>query len=109
MAQRPLLMEELTPVEALSLSGLKQHPGYLVLEKMLMAACKRATDDAIRVDPTEEGYTRKLTALQLRARERSEFSLLILQSIDWHGASVAAQQEVNTEPEGNPILRGPQQ
>lgn len=108
MAQRPLLMEELTSIEALSLAGLKQYPGFLVLEKLMMAACKRATDDAIRVDPAEDGYTRKLVALQGRARERSEFCLLILQSIDWHEASVqkTEEEELNTEPESNPILKG---
>jgi hypothetical protein len=111
MAQLPLLMEELTPIEALSLAGLKQYPGYLVLEKLMMAACKRATDDAIRVNPAEEGYTRKLVALQGRARERSEFCLLILESIDWHEMRVAQTKdpEVNTEPESNPILKGLQQ
>lgn len=108
MPQIPLLMEELTPIEALSLAGLKQYPGYLVLEKMMMAACKRASDDAIRVNPAEEGYLRKLAALQGRARERSEFSLLILESIDWHEMRVQTTQasEVNTEPETNPILKG---
>lgn len=106
MAQRPLLMEELTPVEALSLGGLKQHPGFLVLEKLFMAACKRATDDAIRVDPADDDYMRKLTALHARARERSEFCLLVLQSIDWHHQSAAKAEEVNTEPESNPLLKG---
>jgi hypothetical protein len=106
MAQRPLLMDELTPIEAVNLSGLKQHPGYPVLEKLHMAACKRASDDAIRLDPAEDGHVRKLVALQGRARERSEFSLLILQSIDWHSANAAVPEAVNTEPEGNPIVKG---
>lgn len=107
MKQRPLLMEELTSIEAVSLGGLLQHPGYLVLEKLMMAACKRATDDAIRLDPTDEGYMRKLVALQGRAHERSEFCLLVLESIAWHDASAKAiAVEVNTEPERNPILKG---
>jgi hypothetical protein len=98
----PLLMGELTETERISLAALKQHPGYAVLEKIFMAACRRATEDMIKLDPAEEGYERKLKALQSRARERNEFSLLILRSIDWQ---IAAQQPERSEPEHNRIVR----
>jgi hypothetical protein len=105
---QPLLMEDLQPGERISLQALTTHPGYLVLEKIFMAACKKATAAAIAVDPTLEGYEKKLIALQWKARERNEFCLEVLQSITYH-ADYAAQLEKAKEPskpEGNPILKG---
>jgi hypothetical protein len=92
---RPLLMDELNPVEKANLSALKALPGYAVLEKLLMAACRKATEEAIAVNPADDGYLQKLSALQSRARERNEFSLLILQSVEYH-----TQAEVPEEEEG---------
>jgi hypothetical protein len=106
----PLLMDELTSIEAISLGALKMQPGFPVLEKILMEACRRATAEAMAVNPTDEHYIQNLTALQGRARERSEFSLLILQSIEWHGQSEDEKERAKAESEGkrpgNPILRG---
>lgn len=106
MAQ-PLLMDELQSVERVSLSALKQHPGYAVLEKLFMAACKRATDDVIKLDPAADGYERKLVALQSKARERNEFSLLILQSIAWQiDLESKKTEETKNEPGVNRIVKG---
>jgi len=103
----PLLSDELTEAQKVLLLGLKQHPGYLVFELMLGAACKRATEDVIKLDPIEEGYERKLKALQSKARERNEFSLLVLKSIDWHSQGVAIEKrEQKEEPEQNRIVKG---
>ena len=61
MADRiPLLSDELTDSQKLNLANMKQHPGFPVLEKMFMDACKRATEKVIQLDPAEEGYERKL-------------------------------------------------
>ena len=112
---KPLLMEaeDLTPVERVNLSLLRTHPGYPVLEKLHMAACKRATEDVVKLDPTEEGFERKLKALQQKARERNEFSMLILSSIEWQDQYVKKMEEVagekvNPESIQNPILKIPQ-
>lgn len=101
----PLLMGELQPVEQVALAGLVQHPGYAVFEKILMAACKRATDETISLNPTEKGYLQRLAALQSRARERNEFSLLVLQSIAYY----TRPPEEPGKPEQNRILRGMKQ
>lgn len=107
MKQQPLLMTELTDVERVSLMSLAQQPGYAVLEKMHMAACKRATDAVIQLDPTEEGYERKLKALQSKARERNEFSLLILGSVSYHmQVEEVRNKELEAKPQANPILKG---
>ena len=80
----PLLEDVLQMNEKVTLASLKQHPGYSVLVKLLTAACERAVADAIKLDPTEEAYERKLKYLHSRARDFNEFSKLILQSMDWH-------------------------
>lgn len=103
----PLLSDELNEAQRVSLASLKQHPGFAILEQMFIAACNRATEEVIKLDPIEEGYERKLKALQSVARERNQFCLLVLQSIDWQVQSVVVQQEEQqSKPEGNPILRG---
>lgn len=109
MAKRvPLLSDELNEAQRVSLLSLKQHPGFSVLEQMFTAACKKATEEVIKLDPTEEGYERKLKALQSIARERNQFCLLILESIDWQEQYLKIQkEEQEAKPEENPILRQP--
>jgi hypothetical protein len=105
----PLLMEpdDLTQTERVSLSALKHQPGFSVLEKLFMAACKRASDEVIKLNPEDEGYERKLKARQLKARERSEFSLLILQTIDWQETLITVQEEEKVaKPQPNRIVKG---
>ncbi|SRR6266550_2998904 len=106
MANTPLLANELTDTQRVSLASLRQHPGFSVLEELLMAACRRATEEVIKLDPVEEGYERKLKALQSRARERNEFSSLVLKSIDWQAQAVAPKEETKSEPEFNRIVKG---
>lgn len=106
----PLLMEvnDLTPVERVNLAQLKLHPGFVVLEKLFMAACKNATDAVVKLDPSEEGFERKLKALQQKARERNDFCMLILASVEWQDQFAKALEESekpNPEPEQNRILK----
>lgn len=79
----PLLCDDLQLVEKVTLASLVSQPGYAVLVKIMDAACTRATEDVIKLDPTEKGYTQKLIALQSRARHMNEFSSLVLKSIKW--------------------------
>ena len=101
----PLLSDEMTDTQRLSLASLKQHPGFPVLEKMFMDACKRATEEVIKLDPSEEGYERKLKSLQSVARERNQFCLLILSSIDWQTQAILVRQEPEVKPEENRIVK----
>lgn len=112
---KPLLMEaeELTPIERVNLSQLRTHPGFPVLEKLLATACKRATEAVVKLDPMDEGFERKLKALQQKARERNEFSMLVLASIEWQDQYVKSMEEVagekvNPESAQNPILKAAQ-
>lgn len=105
MKQEPLLMHELTDIERVALQSLIQQPGWKVIEKLHETACRRATEAVIKVNPEEEGYERLLTALQSKARERNEFSGLILRSVQYHiDVMVEKDKEDNQKPPENPIL-----
>lgn len=107
MKQQPLLMNELTPGKRAALASLVSHPGWAVVEEMHFDACKRATEDALKANPEEANYDQISKVRLLKARERNEFSLLILSSIDWH--IKAAQQQIieqEEKPPENPILKG---
>lgn len=106
--KQPLLSDGLTETERLNLISLTQHPGFPVLEKMHMTACTNANEAVIALDQTEEGFERKFKPLQQRARDFSEFSILILGSISWHEEyqehlDAEAKQQVEP-PAQNPIL-----
>ncbi len=106
MKQQPLMMDDLSPIKKAALAGLVQHPGWAVVEELHMDACKRATEDVLKQDPTQEGHERKVLALQLRARERNEFSLLILSSVQYHISAAQTQElEKNAKPPHNSIFK----
>lgn len=107
MKQQPLMMEELTPLKRASLASLVNQPGWAVIEELHMAACKRATEDVLKIDQADEGTERKILSLQNKARERNEFSLLILGSVQWHIQAAKTQvEEREAKPSENPILQG---
>src|SRR2546430_15840684 len=107
MKQKPLMMDELTPLKRASLASLVQHPGWAVVEELHMDACKRATEDALKANPEEANYDQVSRVRLLRARERNEFSLLVLGSVTWHvqAAQRQAQEQEAKAPE-NPISKG---
>jgi hypothetical protein len=92
----PLLCDELQPIEKISLASLASQPGYAVLMEIMEAACKRATADAINLNPSDEGYDRKIKFLHARARDFNEFRTLVRDSINWQIASGKVEQELNT-------------
>jgi hypothetical protein len=105
MAQQPLLMNDLTDIQRASLASLVQQPGWAVVELMHMDACKRATEAVIKLDPEEADHRRKLELRQLKARERNEFSGLILNSVQYHiDAVTEKQREDGEKPTNNPIV-----
>ncbi len=106
MNQTPLLADELTAAQRAALASLIQHPGWAVVEEMHMAACRRATEDVLKQDPGLEGAEKKIVALQLRDRERNEFSLLILGSVNWHAKALAVLEQEKEIKMDNPIIKG---
>lgn len=102
--KQPLLSDQLSETQRLNLTALKHHPGFVVLELILMEACKKATEEVIKLDPMEEAYERKLKALQSRARERNEFCLLVLASIDFQERAMLQEaEEAKAGPQQNRI------
>lgn len=93
----PLLGGELTVQEQAHLAQLKLLPCYPVLVKLLNAACLRATQDTIRLDPETEDYERKVTERTRRARCWTEFSDLIFSSIDYHEGVFKVGKEEEAE------------
>jgi hypothetical protein len=106
MKQVPLLADELTDTQRVSLVSLIQHPGWQIIELLHTSACKRATEAVIKCDPVEDqNYDQKVKALQSKARERNEFSGLILGSVQYHIDVLAQQQKEDSEKApNNPIL-----
>ena len=108
MAVPPLLLNDLTEVEQLNLASLTQHPGFPALEKLFMAACRRATDEFMRLDPSAERYEQQLKYSQWKARDRREFSQEVLMSILYHTKVTELRaEEKNQEPPKNPYFSMP--
>lgn len=105
--QKPLLADGLNPGERTALAAIMQMPGWSILEKLHFAAVTEAKDDVLRVDPEEAGAKEKISVRQLRARERSEFSLLILMSAEWHAKALSAVSQPPEEKQQNPIFQMP--
>jgi hypothetical protein len=102
----PLLAGELTPTQQVSLAALRQQPGFAVLELLFSAAIRRATDEITKLNPSDEGYERKLKAAHQKLRERTEFSFLILSTVEWQTQAQAVPiQEKKSEPEVNRIVK----
>lgn len=107
MARTPLLLGELSESKQMALASMTSHPGYPVLEELFMAACDKVNKELIKLDPADDGYDQRVKALQSQARERNQFCLLILESIQWHKkVTEVAIEEKEVKPESNPILKG---
>ena len=89
--ETPLLADELSTPERVMLGQTTTHGGYKIIIKLMEAACTRATQDTVRLDPEESDYERKLSVRTQRARNIIEFSALVLKSIDWHVNAVQTQ------------------
>jgi hypothetical protein len=87
----PLMDDLLTVPEKAALMNLTHHPGYAILIKLMSAACVRATEEAIKLDPADDDYDRKLPYLQQRSRIMNEFSVWILKSVKFHAETMASQ------------------
>jgi hypothetical protein len=105
----PLLSAELHPTKQVMLANLVQQPGWRVVEEIFEAACRRAVENVISVNELSEDYERTLAVLHSKARERNEFSALVLKSIDWHVQAIAAATAPPESPSENPITKEPKQ
>ena len=83
-AHVPLLVNELTAVECGQLNQTMNTPGFQVLVKLNEAACLRANEDAIKLDPEGTDYERKLSVRTQRARNFNELVQIVRASALLH-------------------------
>lgn len=112
MSDRHLLGENLPYDERIALAQLVQCPGWKILVKLMAEACRNATEETIKLDPTSERYAEKVVGLQTTARAINKFSTEVLDSVKLHQrtAVLHAQAEeaaqAGESPEPNTRFRG---
>jgi hypothetical protein len=84
MAERKLLGQNLNHEDKISLAQLTTQPGWKILVKMMAEACRNATEDVIKLDPTTERYPERVVGLQTTARAMNKFSTEVLDSVKLH-------------------------
>lgn len=89
--KRPLLYDELTMQEKVMLASIVAHPGWVVVVKLMDAACTDATKQVIKLNPTTPGYDKSLKTLHQMAQAINRFSAQLLTSIDFHTQRGEAQ------------------
>jgi TRAP-type mannitol/chloroaromatic compound transport system substrate-binding protein len=96
MAERKILGVNLEFDERVQLAQLTNHPGWRILVKVMAEACRNATEEVIRLNPTSERYPQNLEKLQMTARAMSKFSNDVLESVREH--LNATVQSANAAP-----------
>lgn len=84
MSERKLLGQNLNHEERILLAQLTTQPGWRVLVKLMAEACRAATEEVIKLDPTAERYSEKVQGLQIAARSMNKFSAEVLDSVKLH-------------------------
>ena len=97
MSDRKLLGDGLPFEEKLALAQLVNQPGWKILVKLMAEACRHATEDVIKVSPTQERRSEVLDTLQCIAHAMHKFSADVLDSVKLHQrvAVKEAQQREN--------------
>lgn len=97
MSDRKLLGEGLPFEERLALAQLVNQPGWKILVKLMAEACRVATEEVIKIKPTQERYSEVLAGLQTTAHAMHKFSAEVLDSVKLHqrNAVKEAQQREN--------------
>jgi hypothetical protein len=93
MTERKLLGQNLNHEERILLAQLTTQPGWKVLVKLMAEACRAATEDVIKLDPSSPRYAEVVVAMQMNARAMNKFSAEVLDSVKLHQRR--ALQEAN--------------
>lgn len=93
---RVVLGEKLTHEEGIALAQLVNQPGWMILVRLIAEACRRATEEVIKLDPGVERYEQKLVGLQTTSRAMNKFSTQVLDSVKLHQRK-AVQEASNRE------------
>lgn len=95
--EMPLLIDGLSLPEKVSLGQMSLAPGFLILIKLMDAACEESRVSINDVNPEDPGYEHVLKARQQYSRAINKFSSLVLRSIEYHkqhGVAEEQQQEL---------------
>jgi hypothetical protein len=95
---RKVLGENLTFDERLALAQLVNQPGWKILVRLIAEACRRATEEVIKLDPGTERYDQRLTGLQTTARAMNKFSAEVLDSVKLHQRTAVKQAQERENP-----------
>lgn len=88
---RKILCENLSPAKKALLMQLSMMPGFKVVIELANEACLRATQDITRLDPETNDYDRLVKERASRARNITQFSDLLFESVFSHADSVKTQ------------------
>lgn len=97
IASRPL-GENLTQTERLFLVSMAHHDGFPVLQKLLDEACRKATEEVMKVDPKVPNYKDILAATQANARAIHEFCEAVRKSFLWNTELGMKEEAKSKEP-----------
>lgn len=104
MAERKLLGQNLNHEERILLAQLTVQPGWKVLVKLIAEACRNATEDVIKLDPTAPRYNEQVIGLQTTARAMNKFSAEVLDSVKLR-VSQALKAESQSDEDVKPTTR----
>jgi TRAP-type mannitol/chloroaromatic compound transport system substrate-binding protein len=107
MSDRKLLGDGLPFEERLALAQLVNQPGWKILVKLMAEACRTATQEVIKLKPTQERYSEVLAGLQTTAHAMNKFSAEVLDSVKLHqrNAVLEAQQRESSTAVFEPPAR----
>jgi hypothetical protein len=95
---RKVLGSTLNFDERISLAQLTTQPGWKVLVHVMAEACRRATEEVIKLDPSVERYDQKVIALQTTARAINKFSADVLDSVRVHQQTAVKEAQQRENP-----------
>jgi TRAP-type mannitol/chloroaromatic compound transport system substrate-binding protein len=96
---RKVLGSSLDFEERLALAQLTTQPGWRILVKLMAEACRNATEQVIKLNPTVERYPEQLAGLQTTARAMNKFSSEVLDSVKVHQAKAVEEIQQREKPE----------
>lgn len=96
MADQPLLIDGLTLQDRMYLAHLTNQPGFKVVVDLMHAACAKANEDVIKLnpeDPNIKDYEKALISRQQNARSINQFCTSFLKSVEFHRSAGVAEEQ----------------
>lgn len=88
---------KLSPIEKQALAALTYHEGFKVLVRLMERRVQNATARMLDVAPDDSDRATKISLLQSDAFARNAFCAELLEEVNWHNASIAAEDAEEAE------------